>query len=270
MTILDAIIMGILQGATEFLPVSSSAHLALAHAFFGAEEAELAFDVALHLGTLLAILVYFRQDFFLMARSLICFKDKTAEMGRMRSMVGYICLATIPGVLAGLFLGDVSEAHLRGPVTVATVLGLVGLLLLWAEKTGRHVRHFSSITMKDALLIGLSQAMAIVPGVSRSGITMTTGLFLGLNRQAVARFSFLLAAPIIFGAGVYKLPEIITQSSVGGQTIIYLTGFLSAALSGYLVIALLLRYIRTRSFEIFAYYRLVLAGVVYAVFLFAN
>ncbi len=268
MTVFYAILMGILQGATEFLPISSSGHLALAHAFFGAEEAELAFDVALHLGTLLAILVYFREDFFLMGKSLVSYNDKSEDMSRMRSMVGYICLATIPGVLAGLFLGDFSEAHMRAPAIVATVLGLVGLLLLWGEKAGSHDRHFSSITMKDALIIGLAQAMAIMPGVSRSGITMTAGLFRGLNRQAVAKFSFLLSAPIIFGAGVYKLPEIVAQSSAGGNTVIYLSGFLSAALSGYLVIALLLRYIRTRSFEIFAYYRLVLAGIVYAALLF--
>ena len=266
MNILHAIPLGILQGATEFLPISSSGHLALAHAFFGVDEVGLAFDVALHLGTLVAIVGYFRRDFLIMAKSLIFFRDQADEVRELRRIFAFICLATVPGVVAGLALGDIAEYHLRGPLLVATVLGAVGLLLLWAEKAGGHDRHFSSITLKDALLIGLAQALAIVPGVSRSGITMTAGLFRGLNRQAVARFSFLLSAPIIFGAGVYKIPEILQQGGEDGQTTFFVAGFLSAAVSGYVVIAFLLRYIRSRSFEIFAYYRLALAGLIYGAF----
>lgn len=268
MNILYAILLGILQGATEFLPISSSGHLALAHAFWGVDEASLTFDVALHLGTLVAILIYFRRDFLLMTKALICFRDQEEEMRQMRQLAVFICLATVPGVIAGLLLGDISENYLRGPASVAVVLASFGLLLLLAEKVGAHKRHFSTITLKDAMIIGLSQALAIIPGVSRSGITMTAGLFRGLNREAVARFSFLLSAPIIFGAGVYKIPDIISQGMAAGQTAGYVAGFLSAAVSGYLVIAFLLRYIKTRSFEVFAYYRLLLAGLVYATFFF--
>jgi len=271
MNILYAIFLGVLQGATEFLPISSSGHLALAEYFLGLKEAGLAFDVALHLGTLLAIVVYFRQDFLMMAAAFLP-GDKSSvndeERIRLRRLAFFIVLATIPGVIAGLVLGDASETTLRQPVYVATALGGLGLLLLWAEKRGSHVRDFRSITLSDSLLIGLSQALAIVPGVSRSGITMTTGLFRGLNRQTAARFSFLLSAPIIFGAGVYKFPEMINQGLAVEQAAFYLTGFIASALSGYMFIAFLLRFVRTRTFEVFAYYRFCLAAIVYAVLFF--
>ena len=145
---------------------------------------------------------------------------------------------------------------------VVTTLIAGGLLLLWGERTGSHQRDFESITFKDALIIGLSQAVALIPGVSRSGITMTAGLFRGLNRQSVARFSFLMSAPIIFGAGIYEIPKIIKQGLDPNMTFFYLTGFVSSAISGYLFIAVLLQLIKTRTFDIFAYYRFALAGLV--------
>ncbi len=268
MNIFYAILLGFLQGATEFLPISSSGHLALAEHYLGLEEAGLSFDVALHMGTLLAILVYFRKDFLLMARALFYSKGMGSEGEFYRKLFLYLCIGTIPGVLAGLFLGHFSEGALRQPLAVATALGLIGLLLLWAERAGSRRRELRGVGLLDAALIGLFQAMAIVPGVSRSGITMTAGLFLGFNRQAAARFSFLLSAPIIFGAGVYKIPEIISKGAVPGQMNFYIAGFLASAISGYIFIAWLLKFVRTRSFDIFAYYRLLIAAVVYlAVFL---
>jgi undecaprenyl-diphosphatase len=263
MNMFYAILLGLLQGATEFLPISSSGHLVLAEYFLGLEEVELSFDVALHLGTLLAILAYFRRDFLLMARALLFARDLDEEGIFYRKLAVYIVLATIPGVLAGLFLNDLVETLFRQPVLVATTLGLFGLLLIWAERAGKRQRDIGRLGLADALIIGASQALAIVPGVSRSGITMTAGLFIGFNREAAARFSFMLSAPIIFGAGVYHVPEIIQQGGVPGQFGFYLAGFLSAALSGYVFIAWLLKFIRTRSFDIFAYYRLGLAFTVY-------
>jgi undecaprenyl-diphosphatase len=263
MNLLYAILLGILQGATEFLPISSSGHLILAEHFLGFSEGGLVFDVALHLGTLAAILLYFRRDFLRMAAALLPGRGDDAEGALYRRLFFFIVLATVPGALFGLLLEKSAETLFRSPALVATTMGLVGLLLLLAERSGRRQRDIRALTLRDALLIGFSQALAVVPGVSRSGITMTTGLFRGLNREAAARFSFLLSAPIIFGAGVHSLPKILRQGGAGGEGALYLAGFLAAALSGYAVIAWLLQFIRTRSFAIFAYYRLALAGLVY-------
>lgn len=263
MNLLHAVLLGVLQGATEFLPVSSSGHLVLAEHFLGFREGGLAFDVALHLGTLAAILLYFRRDFFLMATALLPGRGKSAEGALYRRLFFFLCLATVPGALFGLLLEKPAETLFRNPALVATTMGGVGLLLLWAERAGRRNREIHALTLTDALLIGLSQALAIVPGVSRSGITMTTGLFLGMSRESAARFSFLLSAPIIFGAGVHSLPKIIKQGGQEGETTLFVAGFLAAALSGYAVITWLLKFVRTSSFDIFAYYRLALAGLVY-------
>lgn len=263
MNLLYAVLLGVIQGATEFLPVSSSGHLVLAEHFLEFREGGLVFDVALHLGTLTAILLYFRRDFLLMAMALLPGRAESAEGALSRRLFFFLCLATVPGALFGLLLEKPAETLFRSPLLVATTMGGVGLLLLWAERAGRRNREINVLTLTDALLIGLSQALAVVPGVSRSGITMTTGLFRGLSREAAARFSFLLSAPIIFGAGVHSLPKIIKQGMDGGEGGLYLAGFLAAALSGYAVIAWLLKFIRTRSFDVFAYYRLALAGLVY-------
>ncbi|MDH3393074.1 MAG: undecaprenyl-diphosphatase UppP [Desulfobulbaceae bacterium] len=262
MNILYAIFLGLLQGATEFLPVSSSGHLVLAESFFGVEEASLAFDVVLHLGTLIAVLIYFRVDFWLMAKALLAWQDKSEDTTTLRALAMQLAIGTVPAVVAALLIGDYVENTLRHPMVVAVTLAGVGLFLLIGERVGQHRRNFSSITWLDTILIGCAQALAIIPGVSRSGITMTAGLFRGLNREATARFSFLLSAPIICGAGVYKVPEIMHQGLTPGQGSFYLAGFLSAAVSGYFVIAFLLRFIRTKTFDVFAYYRFALAALV--------
>lgn len=261
MNLLYAAFLGILQGATEFLPVSSSGHLALAEAFFQIEEAGLPFDVALHMGTLIAILIYFRKDF---RELLFAFVSRTddAETCRQRRMCWYIALGTLPAVAAGLLLEHAAEHYLRGPATVAFSLSGAGFFLWLAEKKGSKSRNFAAITLRDALLIGFCQAFALIPGVSRSGSTITAGLFLGLSRSASARFSFLLSAPIIFGAGVYKIPKILGQGLDRNEILFYLSGFFAAALSGYAVIALLMRFVRTRSLAVFAYYRFALSAVV--------
>lgn len=262
MNILFAIFLGIVQGATEFLPVSSSGHLVLAESFFDIQEASLAFDVFLHLGTLVAVIIYFRLDFWRMAKALFSWRDKSPETSSLRALAMQLAAGTVPAVGAALLFGDFIENNLRHPLVVAATLAGIGLLLLLGEKIGRHQRDFSSVSWLDTLIIGCAQALAIIPGVSRSGITMTAGLFRGLNRQAVARFSFLLSAPIICGAGVYKIPEIIRHGLAPGQGGFYLAGFLSSAVSGYIVISFLLHFVRTKTFEIFAYYRFALAALV--------
>ncbi|MGV1100170.1 undecaprenyl-diphosphatase UppP [Thiovibrio sp. JS02] len=267
MNLLEAAIFGIIQGATEFLPVSSSGHLALAHYFFGSKDTGLAFDVALHLGTLLAILIYFRDDFLEIAKALLGLNRDPKEAGRLKGMAFYICIATIPGALAGLLFGELAEKSFRHPAMVAVALSVAGILLLAADRLGKRQREFKGITLRDALLIGFSQAFAIIPGVSRSGITITSSLSLGLTRQAAVRFSFLLSAPIIFGAGVHEMPKIIETGLLTDQLGIYSTGFVASAVSGYLFIAFLMQFIRARSFAIFAYYRFLLSFLVFAALL---
>jgi len=259
---ITSILLGILQGATEFLPVSSSGHLVLAEAFFQVEEAGLTFDIALHMGTLLAILVYFRHDWLAMGRACLRFGGGSREDAAMQGLLAKICVATLPAVVAGLLLEDYAEGVFRTPALVASTLAGVGALLLYADTTGSRVRSFDELTVRDAVVIGLAQAFAIVPGVSRSGITMTAGLFRGLDRPAVARFSFLMSAPIIGGAGVLNLLKIMGSGLEPGQAGFFITGFVSSALSGYLFIAFLMKYIETRSLAVFAWYRFALAAVV--------
>ena len=179
-----------------------------------------------------------------------------------RRLAFYICLGTLPAVAAGYFLKDAAETNFRSPFLIAATLAGAGLLLLLADKAGKHLRDMKSIGFVDVALIGLFQAFALMPGVSRSGITMTAGLMRGFNRMSAARFSFLLSVPVILGAGVYNLPDIIRQGSEPGQLGFYLAGFIAAAVSGYLVIAFLLRFIQSHSFAVFAYYRFLLAGAV--------
>ena len=262
MNLLSAIALGVLQGITEFLPISSSGHLALAESFFSIDQGGLAFDVALHMGTLLAVAIYFRRDFLMMFTGLVHPGTLGADAPQQRLLFLAICLGTVPAVIAGLILKDAVENIFRAPVFVACFLVGFGLLLLLADRLGRHHRSLKTIGLADAVLIGLAQALALMPGVSRSGITMTAGLMLGFNRMSAARFSFLLSAPVILGAGVFNLPEMIRHGSEPGQLAFYLAGFFSSAVSGYLVIAFLLRFVQSHSFAVFAYYRFMLAGLV--------
>jgi undecaprenyl-diphosphatase len=165
-------------------------------------------------------------------------------------------------VVCGLLFGEAAETIFRSPVIVACTLSIAGLFLLLADKKGTHKRDVTSITIKDAVIIGCAQALALIPGVSRSGSTMTAALFLGVNRSGSALFSFLLSAPIIFGAGIYKIPKILSQGLDRSGVLFYGVGFISAALSGYLFIAFLMKFVRTKSLAVFAYYRFALSGLV--------
>ncbi len=262
MEFVKPILLGLLQGATEFLPVSSSGHLVLAEAFFHIQEAGMTFDVALHMGTFLAILAYFRQDFLAIIGALFHPGSKDQAVRTNQRLALLMIVATIPAAVVGKLFGDQIEENLRQPAVVAATLAGGAFILLWAERIGCRHRGFHELGFTDAIIIGLAQACALVPGVSRSGSTMTAGLFLDLDRAASARFSFLMSAPIIAGAGLLNLVKVIKHGLLPGQEGFFLSGFLASAISGYLFIAFLMRYLQTRSFAIFAYYRLALAAVV--------
>ena len=259
---LTAIFLGVVQGITEFLPISSSGHLALLEHYLKVEAGGLSFDILLHLGTLAALVAYFGRDWLNMGRALV--RPSPQNRGE-RYLFLYLVVASIPGALAGLLLEKKAETIFRQPLRIALLLGFVGLLLLVGEKVARHHRGFSRFTIFDAVLIGLSQGLAIMPGVSRSGITMTCALFLGFTREASARFSFLMATPIIAGAGLHHLPHWFkappNDLSVTAATL----GFLAALISSYLTIKYLLRFLQRHTFKPFAYYRLGLAALVIAV-----
>ncbi len=259
MTNIEAAFLGILQGFTEFLPVSSSGHLILAEHFMGLSDVPLAFDVTLHIGTLMAVLAFFWKDWLGMFMSL--FPSAAHETREKRRLLLYILAGTIPGAVIGYLLEDFVSSVLRSPWVVVCTLSGVALLLALAERLAAHRRKVSDMKLPDALIVGMCQALAVIPGTSRSGITMTGAMFLGFRREDAARFSFLLSAPIIAGAGLYEANKLI---SAGGATpgIEYLCGFVAAAVSGYAVIAFLMHYLRRHTFYPFVIYRLILAAIV--------
>lgn len=268
---LQAIILGIVQGLGEFLPISSTAHLILVPHFFGWKDPGLAFDVALHAGTLIAVLAYFWKDwieifelvFKNQSQNSICQPaDKVQNYGK--NILWLLIMATIPGVLVGYFLEERAETIFRSPLIIAGTLFFAGLVLYLADKYLQHQKDLRQINWKNALIIGLSQAVAIIPGVSRSGATITAGLFLGLRRQSAARFSFLLSTPIILGATIFKLPELL---QVGINWPIILGVFVSV-LSGYLAIKYLLLLIEKVGYGIFFWYRTALALLIIGFYLY--
>ncbi len=256
---LTAMFLGVVQGLTEFLPISSSGHLALLEHYLQVEGGGLSFDILLHVGSLLALLVYFRADWLGMAKAVLTPSPYTRLERRL-----FICLvaASVPGGLAGVLLQHYAATIFRQPWRIALLLGGVGLLLVLAERLARHSRPLTNLHLGDALLIGLSQALAVMPGVSRSGITMTTGLFLGFTRESAARFSFLLATPIIAGAGLYDLLKWFKHPPEHLSWTAGILGFLAAVASSYLAIRFLLRYLRRHTFYPFAIYRLLLAALI--------
>ena len=258
MTTTVAIFLGILQGVTEFLPVSSSGHLVLAEYFLGLKDTPIAFDVTLHLGTLISVFLYFWRDWLGMAKSLV--PGKTSRKGDRR-LLFLVLLGTVPGAFLGYFLEGAASTVFRSPWVVVATLSGVALLLWLAERLASHTRGFKNFGWKDAIGVGTAQALAIVPGVSRSGITMTIALFLGFERMAAARFSFLLSAPIIAGAGLYEGLKL-WQDGFGTLGMDFLWGFIAAGISGYLVIAFLMHYLARHTFYPFVYYRLILALIV--------
>lgn len=263
MTTLQSIFLGIIQGLTEFLPISSSGHLVLAQNLFGFNEAGLSFDVALHLGTFLALILFFWRDWWKLfkafGRSLKQWNFKNDPQQRL---FYFLIIASIPGALFGALLEKQAETIFRSTFLVLINLTVIGLLFLIIEKIAKKVRDLKQTTLKDSLIIGFSQALAIIPGVSRSGITITAGLFSGLKREAAARFSFLLATPIILGAGLMNISKIYEQGNNGVGWSNIIVGFLSATIVGFLTIKYLLSYLKNHSLNLFAYYRFLLVIIV--------
>ena len=260
MSTLQAAILGLVQGLGEFLPISSSAHLVLIPWLFKWSDPGLTFDVALHIGTLIAVAIYFWKDWL---------KLITKGLTDVRSADGklfwYLVAATIPGAVVGFLLEKKAETIFREPILIATMLILLGVLLYWADRRGVKNIEMNHITFRTSLFIGLAQALAIIPGVSRSGITMTMGLLMGLTREGAARFSFLLAVPIIFGAALVKLPFLISNPSI--ITINFIIGILVSFVIGILSIGFLLRYVQTNNFLPFAWYRFILGSLVIVIVL---
>ena len=258
---LHALVLGIIQGLTEFLPVSSSAHLSLIPWVFGWEDPGLAFDVALHVGTLVAVLWFFRVEWkaLLMAMIAIVTTRRVDTLEKRR--VVYLVIATIPGGLAGLALGKYAENVFRAPALTATALIVMGTLLWTVDRTAPQNRSLESVSWKDALLIGCAQAFAIIPGVSRSGATITAGRGLALDRQAAAVFSFLMSMPITAAAAMKEVPKALHESA---DVLPLVIGMLAALVSGWFAIAILMRYVSRRSYGVFAAYRWALGLLVFA------
>lgn len=260
--IFEAIILGIVQGLTEFLPVSSSAHLIILPwmlSWNGKLLNSLFFNVALHAGTLLAVVIYFRSDIALYIRSAFAILRKMRVESPDEKMVLYFIVSAVPAVLCGFFLKDFIEASLRSPLVVACTLVTVGCFMFASERISKKQR--TGVTFRDAVLIGCSQALALVPGVSRSGITISTGILIGLDRGAAARFSFLMAVPVIFGATLLEVKGAWGAIN-NSDMIVILLGILVSFLSGYLAIGFLLDYIKRYSFDLFVYYRFLLAFLI--------
>ena len=254
MTVIHALILGIVQGLGEFLPISSSAHLVLVPWLFGWEDPGLTFDVALHMGTLLAVVLYFWKDWVKLFKAAL--RKGASDDKRI---FWYLVVATIPGALFGLALEKKAETVFRSPLLIGIMMIVMGILLYFADKK-REIRTLNTMTLKEAIWIGLSQALAIIPGVSRSGSTMTTARFFTLTREEAARFSFLMSTPIILGAGVLKLRHL-TMASISSP---FLVGVISSFVVGILSISFLLKYLKNNNFGIFVGYRFVIGLIVIA------
>ncbi len=260
---LQAIVLALVQGLTEFLPISSSAHLILAPWLMDWPDQGLAFDVVVHMGTLTAVCAYFRNDLAAIAVAMATPGRETTD--RVAARTGwFIVLATIPVGLAGLAAKDWIGTVARNPTLIGTTSILFGLLLWWADRAGKRLRPDSAIGIRDALLIGVAQAVALVPGVSRSGITMTAGLLLGLTREGAARFSFLLSIPVIVLSGGLTLIELTQAGMVIHAAMPLMLGFAVSAISAYLCIKYLLIYLERHGMGVFVVYRVVLGVVILA------
>lgn len=262
MSELQILVLAIVQGLTEFLPISSSGHLILAPHLFGFDDQGLAFDVAVHLGSLFAVVLYFRNDIIAITAGWL----KSLRPGGARSTesrLGWaVIIGTIPVVIAGLLFKSLIETELRAPWVIGAATILFGLLLGWVDWKGERRRELDSLTLRDALIIGGSQVLALIPGTSRSGITMTAGLWLGLNRAAASRFSFLLSIPTILASSTLVTKDLISSETAVDWGALGLAVVLSGV-AAYLAIALFLRFIERIGMWPFVIYRLLLGGIIF-------
>jgi undecaprenyl-diphosphatase len=265
--LIQAIVLGIVQGLTEFLPVSSSGHLIIVPALLGWDDPfiqSLAFSVMLHVATLLALLLYFQADWRrLIPAGLAAIRDRSFRDDPDRKLAWLLAASTIPAVIAGVLLNDVIENGFREPRLVAITL-VIGAVILWlADRLGSRTRDVSAVSFPVALGIGAAQALALVPGISRAGISISAGLFAGLTREAAARFAFLMATPITFGAGIWEARKILAgEAGVDLPLVPLAAGMLASLIAGLLAIAVTLRFLRTHSVGVFVVYRIALAALV--------
>jgi undecaprenyl-diphosphatase len=267
MPLLQAIVLGIVQGLTEFLPVSSTAHLALIPWLLGWPDPGLSFDIALHVGTLAAVLVYFFRDWLqVIAQGFGLRIGGDPELRRNAALLWLLAAGSIPVGVAGLLFQKQAETAWRSPYVIATAMIAVGLVLWWAEFAGRKQKDIGHVTAADALTIGAAQALAVVPGTSRSGITIAAGLFRNLDRRAAARFSFLLSTPAIAAAAGKDLWDLMRHQ--GGipdeMRTAFLVGIAVSAITGFLAIGFFLNFLRSRSLACFIYYRIIFGIIVIA------
>ena len=263
MSVIEAIVLGIVQGLTEFLPISSTAHLRIVPAFAGWEDPGAAFTAVVQLGTMMAVLLYFREDLWRIARTWVASLRRPELRSELDARMGwYIVLGTIPIGIFGFIFVDQIESGARDLYVIGTTLIALGLLLLLAEHLARRDRAIEDITRRDGILIGLAQACALVPGVSRSGATITAGLLLGFDRAAAARYSFLLSVPAVVISGLFELRKIGDEGGAGaGPTILATIG---AFVVGYASIAFLLRWLTRHSTAVFVVYRVALGVLMLA------
>ena len=265
MSILEAIVLGIVQGLTEFLPISSTGHLRIVPAFLGWEDPGAAFTAVTQLGTVAAVLLYFRDDLWRVARMWTrSLRDPSLRSDQDARLGWYIILGTIPISILGFAFRDTIEGGARSLYLIGTTLIVLGLVLLVAEKVGTRDRSMDDVEAKDGFAVGMAQAMALVPGVSRSGATITAGLFLGLDRAAAARFSFVLSVPAVVLSGLFEMRDFVGGGDGAGDTGLaaLLVATALAFVVGYASIAFLLRYLASHSTYVFVGYRVVLGVVV--------
>lgn len=264
MDTLQIVVLALLQGLTEFLPISSSAHLILVPAIVGWPDQGLAFDVAVHVGALLAVILYFRQQISFITLDFIQSLIKRRIVGES-NLAWAIIIATIPTVIAALLFKDFVENELRSPLVISAATVVFGFILWWADLSGKRQRSEYSIHWVDAIIIGLAQAIALIPGTSRSGITMTAALLLGFNRESAARFSFLLSIPAIAGAGLFKTKDLI-ESQLPVDWYALGLGTVISFVSAYLCIHLFLSLLEKLGFTPFVIYRLALGLILFILF----
>lgn len=269
---IQALVLGLVQGLTEFVPISSSGHLILVPWLFGWKDpfiGSIAFGVLLHMGTLLALLVYFWRDWtVLVPAGLATIRDRSFRGDPNRKMAWLIAVATIPAIIAGPLFESTFESLVREPAPVALML-CIGAAILWlADRWGPKLREMGSLTFPNAAGIGVAQVLALVPGISRSGVSISAGLFLGLKREAAARFSFLMATPVVGGAGIWEGRKLIThEAGVNPDAQLIVIGFVAAAVSGLLAIHFMLEFLKRRPVTLFVVYRVVAAALVFVVLL---
>jgi len=267
--------LGVLQGLTEFLPISSSAHLILVPWIFGWKPEGIAFDVALHVGTAVAVLAYFWREWLQLVREVIKGILTGDPFGnKHRRLAWYLAAGTLPAVVMGLAFEHAIEQKLRSPILTVVTLTVFGLVLYAGERRSKQTRSMDDFTLADSIWVGLSQAVALIPGVSRSGVTISTALFRDADRASAARFSFLLSTPVIVGAGLLEAGRLLggavqsaERGTAGPTWAVLAAGIAAASVSGFLCIRYFLRYLQTRSFFPFVVYRWALAVVVLVCYL---